>query len=154
MATKKHIRAKRENARKSTGPKSALGRGISSMNAAKHGLSFKGELALYECSEAFADIQDVLVKEFRPIGPTEHRTVRQMARCSWDQDRLANRHKFELDKGYLSRFWNMHGRELEGASEEVIDVKFEEFRKTTADVDIDVDIKRWLGLSEQIPVTR
>ena len=39
MATEKQIRANRENAKKSTGPKTAAGRARSSRNALRHGLS-------------------------------------------------------------------------------------------------------------------
>ena len=39
MATEKQIRANRENAKKSTGPKTAGGRARSSRNALRHGLS-------------------------------------------------------------------------------------------------------------------
>jgi hypothetical protein len=39
MATEKQIRANRENAKKSTGPKTAAGRTRSSRNALRHGLS-------------------------------------------------------------------------------------------------------------------
>jgi hypothetical protein len=39
MATEKQIRANRENAKKSTGPRTAAGRAKSSRNALRHGLS-------------------------------------------------------------------------------------------------------------------
>src|SRR5690242_1607422 len=39
MATEKQIRANRENAKRSTGPKTAAGRMKSSRNALRHGLS-------------------------------------------------------------------------------------------------------------------
>ena len=41
MATEKQIRANRENAKRSTGPKTAAGRMKSSRNAFRHGLSLK-----------------------------------------------------------------------------------------------------------------
>jgi hypothetical protein len=39
MASQKQLRANRENAKKSTGPKTATGRAKSSRNAFRHGLS-------------------------------------------------------------------------------------------------------------------
>jgi hypothetical protein len=44
VATEKQIRANRENAKHSTGPKSAVGRSRSSRNALRHGLSISADV--------------------------------------------------------------------------------------------------------------
>jgi hypothetical protein len=62
MASQKQLRANRENAMKSTGPKTATGRARSSRNAFRHGLS--GLLALNAETTEKADlIRQMLVSE-------------------------------------------------------------------------------------------
>jgi hypothetical protein len=62
MATEKQLRANRENAKKSTGPKTAAGRARSSRNAFRHGLSLP--LMLDSKAAAKADlIRQMLVSE-------------------------------------------------------------------------------------------
>ena len=54
MATEKQIAANRENAKRSTGPKTAAGRLRSSRNAVRHGLSCPLDLAMSEKADAIA----------------------------------------------------------------------------------------------------
>ena len=54
MATEKQIAANRENAKRSTGPKTMAGRLISSRNAVRHGLSCPLDLAMSEKADAIA----------------------------------------------------------------------------------------------------
>ena len=54
MATEKQIAANRENAKRSTGPKTAAGRSRSSRNAVRHGLSGPLDFAMSEKADAIA----------------------------------------------------------------------------------------------------
>ena len=54
MATEKQIAANRENAKRSTGPKTMAGRLISSRNAVRHGLSCPLDFAMSEKADAIA----------------------------------------------------------------------------------------------------
>ena len=54
MATEKQIAANRENAKRSTGPKTAAGRSRSSRNAVRHGLSCPLDFAMSEKADAIA----------------------------------------------------------------------------------------------------
>jgi hypothetical protein len=56
MATEKQIAANRENAKRSTGPKTAAGRSRSSRNAVRHGLSCPLDFAMSEKADAIARI--------------------------------------------------------------------------------------------------
>ena len=51
------------NAKKSTGPKTAAGKAISSRNAIKHGLMSRDVLAPNEDAAAFETLRDALVRE-------------------------------------------------------------------------------------------
>lgn len=62
MATEKQIRANRENAKRSTGPKSAAGRLKSSRNALRHGLSIPAAADLPAGTQAFRFV-DLLTPE-------------------------------------------------------------------------------------------
>lgn len=87
MATPNQIRANRENARKSTGPKSALGKRISSRNATRHGfyaiIRFGRRLVLAYC----------------PYGVLEEEQVRTIIETRW-QLRRANLVDTELYQMY------------------------------------------------------
>ena len=54
MATEKQIAANRANARRSTGPKTALGKMVSSRNSFRHGLSRPSRLGFAMSSEVHA----------------------------------------------------------------------------------------------------
>jgi len=65
MATEKQLRANRENAKKSTGPKTAGGRARSSRNALSHGLSLPLKL------DAEAAAKAGLIRQMLASEPTE-----------------------------------------------------------------------------------
>ncbi len=72
MATEKQIAANRNNAQKSTGPKTAEGKTKSSGNALKHGLTSPYALLPGESEEEYACHREELLDELYPDSSIEH----------------------------------------------------------------------------------
>jgi hypothetical protein len=70
MATDKQIKANRQNAQKSTGPKTAEGKAAVSQNAIKHGL-FTDSVVTGETEAEYAAFQSELLAELAPRGVVE-----------------------------------------------------------------------------------
>ena len=67
-ATEAQIKANRQNAKKSTGPRSAQGKAASSRNGLTHGLSANKHILLDEDTEEFLLLLKDLYDRFRPVG--------------------------------------------------------------------------------------
>jgi hypothetical protein len=83
MATSQQIKANRENARRSTGPRTPRGKAKSSQNALKHGLCAK---TVTLPGENIGDFQTLLTEfesEFQPVGALEQLLLRQLADIGW-----------------------------------------------------------------------
>ena len=80
------LRANRENAKKSTGPKTLRGKAYSRRNALKHGL-FASHLtdfeALSEDPGEYEELINGLWDQYRPIGKAEEIEVERLALCCW-----------------------------------------------------------------------
>ncbi len=83
MASDRQIEANRKNARRSTGPRTALGKARSSLNAVRHGFSARNAVLPQEDRRAYLDLLGSLRAEFRPQGPVESFLVQQMASAQW-----------------------------------------------------------------------
>lgn len=98
MATDAQIRANRENALKSTGPKSEAGKARSRLNALKHGRRSKAVAAPVLPQEDAAElgrrIQD-WIESYQAVGAVETDLVTRAAKASWALDR-AERHETAL----------------------------------------------------------
>jgi hypothetical protein len=83
ISTRK-VEANRENAQKSTGPKTAQGKHNSSHNAMKHGLLSK-ELVISgkENRKEFEQLLEELIEDFQPQGRAELSLVETIAICDW-----------------------------------------------------------------------
>jgi hypothetical protein len=83
MATQAQINANRKNALKSTGPKTPEGKRVISQNALKHGL-FAQEAVIYgEESAEYELHREVLLDEWRPVGPTESILAERIVSLTW-----------------------------------------------------------------------
>jgi len=89
-ATEAQINANRENAQKSSGPRSAEGKEASSRNSLKHGLCANKHLLLDEDPEQFRRLLEELLDRLRPVGPYEERLVLRIANARWRLDRAFN----------------------------------------------------------------
>src|ERR1017187_5803450 len=88
--SQRKLKANRENARKSTGPKTPSGKASSRRNAITHGLfvrhitDFK---ALDENRQEYEDLLNGLWGQYQPDGRAEEVEVERIALCYWRQKR-------------------------------------------------------------------
>ena len=98
MASGKQIAANRQNAMRSTGPKTAAGKTTSSRNALKHGLLTAGMLLPDEDPRELAALAEAIRERLAPEGEMEHALVDRVVACLW---RLRRVHEVE---GSLYRY--------------------------------------------------
>src|SRR5438132_7169944 len=87
MATEKQIAANRENAQKSTGPKTPEGRAVR-LNGIKHGLTTSALVLNGESESDFENLLDSMQAEHQPSTATEEALVTQIAMAAWRLRRL------------------------------------------------------------------
>jgi hypothetical protein len=85
--TEARINANRENAKKSTGPRTAEGKAASSRNRLLHGLRANKHILLDEHPEDFLLLLKSLDDTFRPVGEAEEMLVTQIAADQWRLER-------------------------------------------------------------------
>ncbi len=83
MATQPQIHANRQNAQKSTGPRTQKGKEIVAQNALKHGLSARHDVVITENQEDFDLHRDSLLDELAPQGPMESMLADRIVSLSW-----------------------------------------------------------------------
>lgn len=89
MATERQRNANRKNAQLSTGPKTAVGKSRSSVNAVKTGFFSKAMHLTPQEEAEFTALQVQLEKDYLPATATEAFLVQKIARCIWRQRLLA-----------------------------------------------------------------
>lgn len=89
MATDKQIRANRENARRSTGPRTAEGKARSARNRTSHGMTSKQVVLPTESSPDYDALHASLSEEWGPQTETECQQVDLIAQHWWRLLRLA-----------------------------------------------------------------
>ncbi len=88
MATKKRVAANRQNAQRSTGPKTEEGKATVSLNALKHGLSAQKPVLPDEDPKLFQELSERLQVEFQPVGEIEMALVKLISLKLWRLARL------------------------------------------------------------------
>ena len=83
MATPAQIEANRQNAQKSTGPKTPEGKAIASQNSITHGLTGSQVVISGEDPDAFAQFRTQLLDELLPKGPMETMLADRIIELSW-----------------------------------------------------------------------
>jgi hypothetical protein len=83
MSTEAQIKANRENAKKSTGPRTARGKEVVSQNALKHGLCAKKNVIKSESQEEFDLFRDVMLEDLAPSGGMELMLAQRIVALSW-----------------------------------------------------------------------
>lgn len=71
MATIAQSRANRTNAKRSTGPRTAMGKARSSRNATTHGLLAQDVLLDNENEQQFEERRDAILVDLDPVGELE-----------------------------------------------------------------------------------
>lgn len=90
MASDRQIAANRENAKRSTGPRSEAGKARSARNALKHGLSAEQVVMLGEDPAAFEALRSDLIEHYQPVDPVAEHLVDQVAACIWRLKRVSS----------------------------------------------------------------
>jgi hypothetical protein len=86
--TEAQMNANRENAKKSSGPKTDAGKANSSRNATKHGLTAANPLLPDEDRSGHQRLRDDLYTRFRPVGEGEEMLVSCIADLQWRLSRV------------------------------------------------------------------
>jgi hypothetical protein len=101
--SEKKLAANRANALKSTGPRTARGKAISSRNSAKHGLNARSVLLRCEDREEFRRFVNEFHREYLPQTATEASLVNTMATARWRQARMCHFESAAIDLEYVSQ---------------------------------------------------
>ena len=88
MATPAQITANRANAQKSTGPRSAEGKSVSSFNALKHGIDASSRVIPGEDPAEYESLVVEYVDEYHPRSASEFFHLDTMLRADWLKRRL------------------------------------------------------------------
>ena len=83
MATEAQINANRENAKKSTGPKTAKGKAAVSKNAVKHGFFSRDPVVRDEDQEDLDLYREQMLAEMRPVGVMESTLAERIVALAW-----------------------------------------------------------------------
>ena len=97
MATEAQIKANQENAKKSTGPATSLGKQRSSMNAMIHGIFSKIPLLPGENQEQFKLLEDEITKAYQPTDAMECHLVQRINLTCIRQIRLREAEAAKLE---------------------------------------------------------
>ncbi len=83
-SSQRKIEANRRNAKKSTGPKTSVGRATSSWNSTRHGLLSKSLPPIYgQDKKQFARLLTNLQRDLEPVGTLEEVLVEKIAQEYW-----------------------------------------------------------------------
>src|SRR6202049_3609835 len=88
MASEEQFAANRQNAQKSTGPKTPEGRAAVRLNGVKHGLTAETIILKGESQADFTAMLESFEAEHDPTTPTEEALVVQLALANWRLRRL------------------------------------------------------------------
>jgi len=88
MTSDKQVRANKQNALKSTGPKTPKGKAAVRHNALKHGLLSQEVLLPGEDESAFNELGESLKDELQPVGELENLLVERIIATTWRLRRL------------------------------------------------------------------
>jgi len=83
MATQPQIQANRQNAQKSTGPRTPEGKAAVAQNALKHGLCARRDVVITESQADFDLHRSALLDELAPQGPMESILADRIVTLSW-----------------------------------------------------------------------
>src|SRR5262249_61912360 len=83
MSTVKQVAANRENAKKSTGPRTAAGKHKSRRNAVRHGLTAETIIDVLEEAADYEALAAAISADFRPATNFEHYLIARLISVLW-----------------------------------------------------------------------
>ena len=83
MASERQIAANRQNAKKSTGPKTDAGKQRSRQNAFRHGLTAQTVIWLVEDADQYTDLEALIIADYEPQTTIERVLVERLASLLW-----------------------------------------------------------------------
>ena len=104
MATEAQVNANRENAQKSTGPKTEEGKAASAGNSLKHGLLARQDVINSEMIAKYEAHRNVIVRQLKAKGGIEKFFARRVASLTWRLLR-AERMQNEVFDYFTGHFW-------------------------------------------------
>ena len=88
MSTNAQTCANRQNAQRSTGPRTSEGKAAVSQNAVKHGLSARRDVISSESQADFDLYSEQLLAELTPVSPMESMLAERIVTLSWRLKRV------------------------------------------------------------------
>ena len=98
MATEAQISANRQNAEKSTGPRTDEGKAVVSQNAVKHGLFAIKTVVKGEARALFDLRREAMLADLQPVGAMETMMAERIVSLSWRMDRAARMQDQAIDE--------------------------------------------------------
>ena len=83
MTSHRQFEANRQNAQKSTGPRTENGKRRSRFNALRHGLAAETVVEAFENPASYKKFQAAIVSHYAPQSPVEHELVLRLASLLW-----------------------------------------------------------------------
>ena len=120
MATEAQIKANRQNAKKSTGPRTDEGKETVSQNATKHGFCSCKNVIKSESQEEYNNFHDEMIADLSPVGAMEEMLAERIVNLSW---RLKRAEVFQnaviesMSDDIFNDKWNDYPRAKEQAIE-------------------------------------
>ena len=99
MTTVKQITANQTNSKKSTGPKTQVGKATVATNPIKHGLFAQPLILSDENPGEYLQLLDDLVKSLNPVGTLERLLVEKIAIAYWKQLRFVRAESASIELG-------------------------------------------------------
>ncbi len=100
MLSERQLAANRQNAQKSTGPRTAEGKSVCAQNASRHAKLADEVLLACEDRTQFIRHSRRYHREFQPVGHLEKSLVNDMVAASWRRDRLGVLEARLIDHSY------------------------------------------------------
>ena len=97
MTSEKQIKANRKNSQKSTGPKTDLGKSVSSKNSIIHGLLSVEAYLPWESLISFVQVAESFYTDLKPEGAVETLFVERIIQLTWKLRRVGR-----MDYGLIS----------------------------------------------------
>jgi hypothetical protein len=98
MPSEKKTRSNKINAQASIGPKSAVGKAVSSANARRHGILSQELMLPHEDPAEFDELLNSLISELGAQGTLERTLVERIAVAIWRQRRLVRAERQDIER--------------------------------------------------------